>query len=233
MKKALVLLLTLCLVAVTLLLLPACDKEEAPPEGQLPTFQIGDQWVWSYVMEGTTYTLSEEVIGEETVEGRDCYVIDMSFDPVMSSTHDGIVYTTTSMKYWMDKATCLYGIKHEYTTSSNGQVFTSSLIYSYNPWASLFPLEIGKEVETMKTATSYYEGEQYGDIVTDSEKYSVVSKEDITVTAGTFSCWKMTYYDGASDTTQTMWWSDEAKTMVKSIDVDGNTVMELQSYSVS
>ena len=229
MKKALGMLLVFCLLLATSLLLPACVAKE----GQLPTWEVGDQWVWSYVMEGTTATLTEEVTEEETVEGRDCYVLDMSFDPMMSSTHDGVVYTTTSMKYWMDKATGLYGVKHEYATTYNGQAVTSSMIYSYSPWASLFPLEIGKEVETERTTTTYLEGEQYGDILTDTEIYTVVSKEDVTVTAGTFSCWKITYYDSASDTTQTMWWSDEAKTMVKSIDADGNTMMELQSYSVS
>ena len=184
-------------------------------------------------MEETTLTLTEEVTGEETVEGRDCCVLEMSFDPLMSSTHDGVVYTTTGMRYWSDKATGLLGVKHEYTTTANEQSRTSSMIYSYNPWISLFPLEVGKEVETERTATNYVEGEQYGEIEVATERYAVVSKEEITVTAGTFSCWKITYYDSGYDVTQTMWWSDEAKTIVKSTDEDGNTLMELQSYSIS
>jgi hypothetical protein len=219
-------------VMVSLVSMVACAEEEAP-EGQLPTLQVGDQWVWTYVMGETTSTLTEEVIGEETVEGRDCYVIDMSFDPVMSSTHDGVVYTITSMKYWADKATGLLGVKHEYTTTANGQVVTSSETYSYNPWTFLFPLEVGKEVETQKTTIHYYEGEQYGETEVTTERYTVVRKEDVTVTAGTFSCWKMTMYDSATDVTQTMWYSDQVKSMVKMVDAEGNTVMELQSYSVS
>ena len=232
MKKVLGVLLVLCLLAINSLLLSAC-QEEGAAEGQLPTLKIGDQWVWRYVMEETDYTLTEEVTGEETVEGRDCYVLEMSFDPLMSSTHDGVVYTTTGMRYWRDKATGLLGIKHEYTTMVNEQTHTSSLIYSYNPWISLFPLETGKEVETERAATQYVEGEQYGEIEVATEKYKVVSKEDISVSAGTFSCWKITFYDSTSDTTQTMWWSDEAKTMVKSTDADGKTIMELQSYSIN
>lgn len=230
MKKVLGVLLVLCLSATTSLLFSACQEKE---EGQLPTLQVGDQWVWTFVMEGSTYTLTEEVTGEEPVEGRDCYVIEMSFDPVMSSTHDGVVYTTIGMRYWIDKTTCLLGVKHEYTTSADEQTYTSSLVYSYDPWASLFPLEVGNEVETEKSATHYFEGEQYGEIESSIEKYTVVGKENVTVIAGTFNCWKITYYDSTSDTTQTMWWSDEAKTMVKSTDQDGNTIMELQSYSVS
>ncbi len=235
MKRVLGVLLVLCLLATTSLLLPACqegEEEEEEEEGQLPTIQVGDRWVWSYRVDGTTATLSEEVTGEETVEGRVCYVMDMLFDPLMSSTHEGVVYTTTGMKYWGDKATGLLGVKMEWTTADNGQVTTSSMTYSYSPWASLFPLEVGREVETEKTTTQYSEGEPYGDPVVSTEKYTVVSKEDVNVTAGTFSCWKITYYDSALDTTQTMWWSDEAKTMVKSTDEDGKTIMELQSYSV-
>ena len=230
MKKVLGVLLVLCLLATTSLLFSACQEEE--PEGQLPALQVGDQWVWSYVMEETTLTLTEEVTGEETVEGRDCYILEMSFDPVMSSTHDGVVYTTTRMRYWGDKATGLLGVKHEYTTTANEQSHTSSMIYSYNPWTSPFPLEVGKEVDTERTTTNYVEGAQYGEIEVATERYAVVSKEDVTVIAGTFNCWKITYYDSTSDTTQTMWWSDEAKTMVKSTDEDGKTIMELQSYSI-
>ena len=237
MKKVLGVLLVLCLLAAISLLLPACQEkggeEEETLEGQLPTYQVGDRWVWSYVMGEMTSTLTEEVIAEEIAEGRDCYVTDMSFDPVMSSTYDDVVYTMTDMKYWMDKATGLLGVKMETTTTGNGQVITQSVTYSYNPWTSLFPLEIGKEAEMEKTTINYYEGEQYGETEVSTEKYMVVSKEDVTVTTGTFSCWKITYYDSALDTTHTMWWSNEAKTMVKITDADGKTIMELQSYSVS
>ena len=237
MKKVLGVLLFLCLLAATSLLLPACQEkggnEEEALEGKLPTIQVGDQWISSYVMGETTSTLTEEITGEETVEGRDCYVTYMSFDPVMSSTQDGVVYTNTGVKYWSDKATGLLGVKMETTTTGNGQVITQSWTYSYSPWASLFPLEVGKKVETEKTTISYYEGKRYGETEVSTEKYTVVSKEDVTVTAGTFSCWKITYYDSALDTTQTMWWSDEAKTAVKVTDAAGKTMVELQSYSVS
>lgn len=240
MKKGILWLFLSCLMALTLVAW-SCDgttngeqeeEEEEEQEGQLPTWQVGDQWVWSYVQDSTTMILSEEITGEETVEGRVCYVIDMSFDPAMSWTQGDIECAVTSMKYWNDKDTALNGVKHETSTTCNGQVTTTTFIYSYSPWASIFPLEIGKEVETEMTATQYYNGEQMGDPVVGTQAYEVVGKEDITVAAGTFSCWKMTYYDSANDVTQVMWYSDEVKTTVKSTDEDGNTIMELQSYSV-
>ena len=231
MKKALSVLLVFSLLAATSFLLPACQEEE--PGGQLPVLQVGDKWVWSFVMEETDYTLTEEVTGEEMVEGRDCYAIDMSFDPVISYTHDDVVYTTTSMTHWMDKVTGLLGVKTDTSIAGNGQTFTSSEIYSYDSWVSIFPLEIGKEVESEKTTTQYSNGSQMGAPVVVTEKYLVDSKEDVTVTAGTFHCWKIIMYDGAGNFTQNMWWSDEAKTIVKMIDTEHNATMELKSYSVS
>ena len=231
MKKVLGVLLVFCLLVTTSLLLSAC-QEEGALEGQLPTLQVGDTWVWSYVMEETTYTATEEITGEETVEGRVCYAIDMSFNPVMSWTQGDVECAITSMKYWSDKNTGLNGVKHEMSTTCNGQVDTTTFIYSYDLWVSIFPLEVGKETEAEKTATQYYNDEQMGDPVIGTETYEVLSKEDITVAAGTFSCWKMTYYDSVNDVAQTMWYSDEVKTAVKATDEDGNTIMELISYSV-
>ena len=223
--------LLLCLLVSTSLLLPACQNG-GTQEGQLPTYRVGDRWVWSYAMEGGPRTLTEEIVDAETVEGRDCHVINMEFDPVMSWTQGDMECAITSMTYWGDKATGLYGVKHETSTTCNGQVYTSTETYSYSPWTSLFPLEIGKEVEMEKTTTQYSDGEQTGDALTGTEAYEVDSKEDVTVAAGTFSCWEITMYDDAGDVIQTMWWSDEVKSMVKSTDADGNTLMELQSYSV-
>jgi len=215
MKKALGLLPVFCLLVATSLLLPACVAKE----GQLPTWEVGDEWVWSYTTpEETTQTLTQEVTGEETIEGRDCYVIEMLVDG-------------SSMKNWVDKATCIYGVKMESSGTSNGTAFTFTTTSSYNPWTSLFPLEIGKEVETEQTTIQYSDGSQYGDPMVTAIKYKVDSKEDVTVAAGTFSCWKIISSEG--NVTQNIWWSDQVEYVVKIADADGNTMMELQSYSVS
>jgi hypothetical protein len=231
MERVIGTVLVFCLLAAILLSLPACQKQEVL-EGQLPTFQVGDKWVWSYVMGETTYTLTEELIGEQTVEGKDCYVIDMSFDPTISWSVGDVVSTTTNMKYWADKATYFCGVKMESSGTQDGTDFTRTETYSYNPWASLFPLEIGKEIEWEKTTIQYSDGTQVGDPVATVEKYSTGGKEDVTVMAGTYSCWKITMYDGGGNVVGTIWYSDKVKSPVKQTDADGNVLMELQSYSV-
>ncbi len=234
MKKLIAVLLVACLLAATPFIFAACkENAEVPSEGQLPSYEVGDQWVWSYVVYGTSYTLTEEVIGEERVEGRDCYVIDMSFDPLLTFTQAEGVSTITSMKYWSDKATGIFEVKREMLGNYNGEDFTLVMISDYDPWESIFPLEFGKEIETEQTTTQYYGDTQSGEPVVSVQKYEVNSQEDVTVSAGTFSCWKITIYDGSGDIIQVVWWSDEARTIVKAVDGNGNTVMELLSYSIS
>ncbi|MGD9117467.1 MAG: hypothetical protein PVJ08_01870 [Dehalococcoidia bacterium] len=235
MKKAIAVLLVGCLLAALPFTVTACkdDGDGTPAEGQLPTLEVGDQWVWSYTMYGTTYTLTEEVIGEEKVEGRDCYVIDMSFDPLLTFAQIGGESTITSMKYWGDKDTGILEVKREMLGDYNEESFTLTMISDYDPWESIFPLEIGREVETEQTITQYYGDTQSGEPTVSVEKFEVNGQEDVIVSAGTFSCWKITIYDGTGDIIQIIWWSDEAKTIVKSTGDDGTVIMELISYSVS
>ncbi len=233
MKKMIRVLVVFSLIAAISFLFPACGVEEAEeaPEGQLPLLKVGDTWSWSYVMSGTTYTLTETVTGSETVEGRACYVIDMSFDPAIESVHDEVVYTVSKMTYWADKLSGFIGVKQGTDVTGGGQTFSSYETYIYDPWIELFPLETGKMLEASKTTTQYM-GDQAGEPTVATEKYVVEGKEQITVEAGTFSCWKIIMYDGGGNVTMTMWYSDEAKSGVKTVDAEGNVTMELKTYSV-
>jgi hypothetical protein len=82
---------------------------------------------------GVLITKKEVRRYEETVDGRDCYVIDMEFDPVISYTQDGGVSTVTSMRYWGDKATGLNQVKMETSGTYNETAFTMTTTCSYSP----------------------------------------------------------------------------------------------------
>jgi hypothetical protein len=237
MKKALGVLLVGCLLAALPFAFVACGGDGggggATTEGQLPTFETGDIWTWHYTVQGMDSVLTEEVIGEEEMEGRDCYVLDMSFEPPLTFAEAEGESTITGMTYWGDKATAFYEVKRDMMGSYNGTDFTLSLVSSYSSWESLFPLEVGKEVETEQTMTQYYDGTQSGGPAVTAERFVVESRETLTVSAGTFDCFKIVIYDGEGAILQIVWWSDEAKSMARSDDGDGNTLMEMLSYSVS
>ena len=156
----------------------------------------------------------------------------MSFDPVLVLEQPEGATTVTTMKYWGDKATVFYEVKREISGIYEGIPFTITMIFSYDPWLSLFPLELGNEVETEQTLTQYFEGTQSEEPTVSAQRYRVDSREEITVAAGTFDCWKLIIDDGAGNIVQTVWWSDDAMSIVKSVDANGNTVMEMLSYSL-
>jgi hypothetical protein len=194
MKKALGVLLVGCLLAALSFTFAACDgggDGGATAAGQLPDFEVGDVWTWSYAMQGQSYTLTEECIGEEMVEGRDCWVTNMAFDPLLTFPQAEGVSTVTEMTYWGDKATCFNEVKSEMVGHYDDTDFTLTVISSYSSWASLFPLKVGNEVETEHTLTQYYNGSQAGEPLVSTLSYRVDGQETITVSAGTFSCWRL------------------------------------------
>ena len=234
MKRGVAILLVFALMVGVVVGGTACESCQRLAEGQLPSYNVGDTWTWFYVDPGTQteFDMTETVTGEETVDSRDCYVIDMSFDPTMSWTYDTTTCTVTSMTYWGDKATALYGVKMVTAYTCNGTPYTMTETYSYDTWASLFPLEADKEVSMQMTIHSYSDGiEMPGSPSTVTSEYVVVGKEDITVAAGSFSCWKIDMYQD-DVFAGSLWYSDAVRSMVKTVDATGATQMELISYSV-
>jgi len=60
----------------------------------------------------------------------------------------------------------------------------------------------------------------------------VEKREDITVPAGTFTSFKIVYYDEHDNITRTSWYSDSVKRDVKRIYNETGETHELVSYSV-
>lgn len=69
-------------------------------EGALPTREVGDQWVYDWVVEAVEHTCTIEGTDEGTVAGKECYVADWWFDLPL---HDGLMETARTA---VDKATC-------------------------------------------------------------------------------------------------------------------------------
>ena len=50
-------------------------------EGMLPTLHVGDQWVYREIKEGVAYTRTETITGGERMQGKNCYVVRVTYDP--------------------------------------------------------------------------------------------------------------------------------------------------------
>lgn len=235
-------LIILSLLAILLLSVVACgggEEEAATPtptptptptngtEGALPTLNLGDRWVYTLTSDGDRYTWTAEVTGQEMIGGKDCYVVDSSID---TSDEEFI----TDAKEWFEKET-LWMIRMHSSGEYMGFTHLVSADVSYEG-LPLFPLEVGKEVEITETDTTTITimGETETQTKTRRSTYKVEKVEDITVAAGTFTCFKIVEYDEYDSAVGTTWYSDEVKIPygVKIIDHRTGETLELQYYSV-
>ena len=201
--------------------------------GRLPILHVGDWWIMESVFNETTYTFTQNVTGE----GPDYYITYSENDPPYQG-----MYNRTS---WVDKSTMnpvtMQGTgEYPYDNTTITYTYNGTFFYVYYGGVP-FPLIVGKELNQTETytitSTMIIDGTPY----THENNYTctytleVEAIENVTVPAGTFTCFKIDMWNATSgDLMYTMWYSDEAKTWVKYIDytTTPEIIGELKDYSV-
>ena len=196
-------------------------------EGLLPTLNVGDRWVYTMTSNSHLYTYTSEVTKQQTIDGKECYLLDVSLDP----PYAGFM---TGGEVWIEKET-LWIRKSQMLGEYMGLPWlVSSDCSTEGP--PLFPLEVGKEVEVTQTITQTrtMQGTTQTETGSATGTFIVEKIEVITVPAGTFRCFKIVEYDEHGTPVDTGWYSDKVKSIdyVKSIDLETGDTTELVSYSV-
>jgi len=208
-------------------------------EAELPILEVGDKWVYQWVTNTTQSTCTMEMKGEDTVNGKDCYVLQLSFDPPLSpgltALCGGCVSDGTQM---LDKANCLL-LEMKGTCTKKDTKYTVVSTHTYTFESPLWPLKLDKQVDvsnetdkivvTVKSPTTEGTCEDGG---SGDRVYKVEAVEQITVAAGTFECFRVVRYDGYGNKERTFWYSETVKKDVKWIDHESGDSAELKSYSV-
>jgi hypothetical protein len=196
-------------------------------EGLLPTLYAGDTWVFREVYKGIEYTRTEKIIREESMEGRACYVMQVTYDPPM----DGWIYEETR---WINKATH-YPIfsRISATLGDFGVTMTRLISYSREGATNRWPYQIGNEftVKTSWIITDFLDAESFTDKGESTAIYKCLGTEDVTVEAGIFKCFKTVSYENYQATYE-YWYSDKAKTRVMTRGITNAHTIELISSSV-
>ncbi len=203
-------------------------KDMVVKEGILPVLTVGDKRVFKWAIDTFEYTVTMEVTGEDVTNGKNCYVVQATFEPAFQ----GII-TNATIKY---EKTTMQEVKTQLSGKVNDIPFISSTTHSHEISGSpLYPTVVGMEsrVTTTENTTTTAAGQSQ----TQSAKRIDVSKvekiEDITVPAGTFRCFKTVKYDEKGKVTSTSWASDKAKIGIKTEDsASGGMKITLMSYSV-
>ncbi len=186
-----------------------------------PALSVGDQWVERTVTGGP---YPSDVTTTRKVLEKDVSLV------VGSTTHTTYKLEVTSAgsttSQWL-RMSDLAAVK-TYTESQYAKVTTT---YE-TPCATDWPIAVGKSWTTTcgfstQTETSYGNTPSTG---TKTETYEVVSMESVTVPAGTFDTYKITFTSGS--TTGTQWYAAEACTPAKTTQTTNGTetTLTLESY---
>ena len=196
-------------------------------KAELPILEVGNKWVYKWVAEDIDYTCTIEVTGEDTVDGKDCYITQWSFEPAL----EGVANSAT---VHIEKATYREA-KGQMTGQVQGLPYSLVTTSSYTfPEGSGWPLEVGKEISATETTTTTItaRGQTETETETETYTYKVEKVEEITVAAGTFKCLKVVRYDDEGKKSETSWHSDKVRNDVKWIDHESGDYTELRSYSL-
>jgi hypothetical protein len=195
--------------------------------GNMPQFVIGDKWVLKWYSGAGDYTVTSEVSGEDMINGKNCWVMETTFDPVYQGVLTGV--TNKYDKVNLDLLSSDYHSNDGKSTSITYQVSGDSY----------YPLSVGKkaldiEDQTISTTTTGTATVTQTENVTVTTSTVVEKIEKVTVTAGTFTCFKVLKYDDSGKLTSISWRTDKTKLFqVKMTDMnENNTIYELISYSV-
>ncbi len=215
-------LLALSLILVTIIggSFTSCAKEQ----GALPQYSLGDKWVSKWHTGGQDYTVTTEVTGSEVVDGKDCYVMELTFDPPYQSL------VSVINKY--DKATT--NIVYEDMKMTDPGDF-NTVVYEVTG-DDAYPLTVGKVYKqvSLMTFTSGNATISSSQNSTTTTTTKVEGIETVTVPAGTFRCFKLVKYDEQGNITQITWRPAATKFFqVKMSDpTQPDDTYELVSYSV-
>jgi len=215
------------------------QKGQYFPVAWAPILEVGDSWTLALTSNETNYDLTMTVIGKETVNDVSCYAMKLVFKPESPLAKKGV---SNEITWWLDNST-LHLMKMMGTVRFEGRdlTFVEKHFYTFQGEPLL---TVGNEYnETDNREMNVYGPPPFNirymhDETTRMTRMKIEAVENITVPAGTFSCYKIVTYDETGrNILSTRWFSMEAKTAVRTENHETGEfeifeTTELLSYSV-
>jgi len=188
-----------------------------PPVAWAPTLEIGDSWTLALTSNEANYNLTMTVTGKETVNNVSCYAMKLVFEPESPLAKKGV---SNEMTWWLDNST-LHLVKVKGKAHAYGYDLTFVEKHFYTFQGEPF-LTVGNEHNETDNRKMNVYGPPPTNLLFKHEETTATTRikgeavENITVPAGTFSCYKIVTYDETGQNTLSIrWFSMEAKTAVK------------------
>jgi len=227
--------MALVAVAASLILTPVLVSDTyAGKEVNLPTYAAGDQWVYRLESYGVEYLLTYICKGSDVVDGRNCWMFDVSYNP---PSYMG-VFSNATIWYEKQKGPLAPSpVRVQLWGSFQGLpcvlcIENSTEFIRGQP----FPMEKGMRFEVRTTTKTTQT--RLGETSTAEQKseftYRVEGKDVIDAgPAGKLDCFRIVQYPKNSQRPAYVeWYSPEAKNIVQAQNVMTGEVQILRSYSL-
>jgi hypothetical protein len=158
-------------------------------------WKVGDTWTYSGQVNGLDRTLIEKVVGEEIIDGKDCYVEIMTLEPYPVLFFDADV---RYFKLWVEKDT--FETKQALLLPEGNFLGMTIPIVTINYKNEFvqepFPLEVGKESTcNFSERVANYIGEIPPQEFSGRVVSVVRTKENVETPAGTFESFMISTYE--------------------------------------
>jgi len=204
----------------------ATPTATTPAGGGVPTWKVGDKWVYNVTYKEVTATFTETV----TSADADTYATSIAFASV-DRKEKMFVSTALTMDTGMTKKYSVADLDEVEMKATIKTVAAGTLTFvktgTYTHATSKWPLTVGAEW-TGKLKRDVSVTKKEGNI-----KVVVEKTESVTVPAGTFDCYKLVTTEGTK-TILEEWYSADVKSIVKRVENtywDQPETWELQSYT--
>ncbi len=198
----------------------------------LPTLSDGDtfEYLVTCGTDVTTYTMT--VNGSQVIDNVDCYRIDVDMEPPALRVTTAGNSTVTSGDMWVSKDRLLLMRKIpvvQITHPEYGEMTAvTTLNYSYATGAG-WPWNVGSGWDYVVDVNSTT-GQHY--VLNNTAGITAI--EEVSVPAGSFTCYRLEHSNQQGNVTLIEWWSDKVGLFVKMLDY-GNylepEIRELMSHS--
>ena len=174
---------------------------------------VGDQWISERTFTGiagtnTTADITIELIGEELYDGKEGYLLQMSSeDQIFGGSFNGTIR--------IEKET-MFPMMMYFSGTLMGVDFTEEATYTseFLGKEELYPLVVGKELQVTETVQITETRNGSTEIlpqILETYTYTIEGTEEVTVSAGSFWCYKITKTNETDEVISTFWVSDETK----------------------
>lgn len=195
-------------------------------EGLHPKVKVGDVIISDSISNGIASKITESVLGDSVINGKECWLTEVTFDPLLA----GIF---SEGELCADKTT-FFPLKS--ILSGEGVEVAIYSTYEFLSAEPIFPLRVGQVIIVRENddITTTFSGPQINKKESSIKEYHVEDIESINTPAGNIKAFRINILDEEGVLIATIWEAPKVKlNIIKAIDYETGDTQSLKSFEFS